>query len=197
MWRILHKKKYSDIINLEHHTSKTRPKMSIENISAQFDPFAALTGYEDMIEEDVTEVEEKIKIVSGVNGSPENVAKAFYETLFAEESTYEEWKELVAPHEEYLDDFDEENFKKRRKNWEDNKILSVEATDLNTNYAEKTIKEYADNLAENGYELEELTSVSVGITIEDHLERIETIPKEVSVVKINGRWYVAVEYYLE
>ena len=52
-------KKYSDIINLEHHTSKTRPKMSIENRSAQFAPFAALTGYEDMIEEDARYVDEK------------------------------------------------------------------------------------------------------------------------------------------
>ena len=55
-------KKYSDIINLEHHTSKTRPKMSIENRSAQFAPFAALTGYEDMIEEDARYVDEKLEI---------------------------------------------------------------------------------------------------------------------------------------
>ena len=55
-------KKYSDIINLEHHTSKTRPKMSIENRSAQFAPFAALTGYEDMIEEDARYVDEKLAI---------------------------------------------------------------------------------------------------------------------------------------
>ena len=55
-------KKYSDIINLEHHISKTRPKMSIENRSAQFAPFAALTGYEDMIEEDARYVDEKLEI---------------------------------------------------------------------------------------------------------------------------------------
>ena len=151
---------------------------------------------EQLIKEDVSETEKTIEIVSGVNDSAENVAKAFYETLFAEDSTYEDWKKLIAPHEEYLDDFEEEDFERRRKNWEDNKILSIEATDKNTNYADKTIKEYTDNLAENGYKLEELTSVSVGITIEDRLERVETIPKEVSVVKINGRWYVAVEYKL-
>ena len=42
---------YSDIINLPHYVSKKRPQMSIEQISAQFAPFAALTGYEDEIEE--------------------------------------------------------------------------------------------------------------------------------------------------
>lgn len=41
--------KYDDIINLPHHVSKTRPKMPLEQRSAQFAPFAALTGYEDEI----------------------------------------------------------------------------------------------------------------------------------------------------
>lgn len=45
------KDNYSDIINLPHHVSKKRPRMSIEQRSAQFAPFAALTGYEDEIEE--------------------------------------------------------------------------------------------------------------------------------------------------
>ena len=39
--------KYDDIINLPHHVSKTRPRMSLEQRSAQFAPFSALTGYED------------------------------------------------------------------------------------------------------------------------------------------------------
>ena len=42
---------YDDIINLPHHVSKTRPRMSIEQRSAQFAPFSALTGYEDEIVE--------------------------------------------------------------------------------------------------------------------------------------------------
>lgn len=42
---------YSDIINLPHYVSKKRTQMSIEQRSAQFAPFAALTGYEDEIEE--------------------------------------------------------------------------------------------------------------------------------------------------
>jgi len=42
---------YDDIINLPHHVSKKHPQMSLEARSAQFAPFAALTGYDDMIDE--------------------------------------------------------------------------------------------------------------------------------------------------
>ena len=42
--------KYSDIINLPHHVSLTRPQMAISDRAAQFSPFAALTGYEEAIE---------------------------------------------------------------------------------------------------------------------------------------------------
>lgn len=42
---------YDDIINLPHHTSSKRTRMSLENRSAQFAPFSALTGYSDAINE--------------------------------------------------------------------------------------------------------------------------------------------------
>ncbi|MCC8195239.1 MAG: YolD-like family protein [Ruminococcus sp.] len=42
---------YSDIINLPHHVSKTHPQMSMQDRAAQFSPFAALTGYDDAIDE--------------------------------------------------------------------------------------------------------------------------------------------------
>ncbi|MCD7785253.1 MAG: YolD-like family protein [Oscillospiraceae bacterium] len=42
---------YSDIINLPHHVSKTHPQMSTQDRAAQFSPFAALTGYDDAIDE--------------------------------------------------------------------------------------------------------------------------------------------------
>lgn len=42
---------YSDIINLPHHVSKRHKPMSLLNRAAQFAPFAALTGYEDAIDE--------------------------------------------------------------------------------------------------------------------------------------------------
>ena len=40
---------YDDIINLQHYEPKHHPRMSMWNRAAQFAPFAALTGYEDAI----------------------------------------------------------------------------------------------------------------------------------------------------
>lgn len=42
---------YDDIIHLPHHVSRRHRAMSMEKRAAQFAPFAALTGYEDAIEE--------------------------------------------------------------------------------------------------------------------------------------------------
>ncbi len=42
---------YADIIDLPHHVSPTRKRMSRRDRAAQFAPFAALTGYGDAIEE--------------------------------------------------------------------------------------------------------------------------------------------------
>ena len=42
---------YSDIINLPHHVSRNHPPMPMMNRAAQFAPFAALTGYEEVIQE--------------------------------------------------------------------------------------------------------------------------------------------------
>ena len=42
---------YEDIIHLPHHVSKTRPRMSMRDRAAQFSPFAALTGYHELIAE--------------------------------------------------------------------------------------------------------------------------------------------------
>ena len=43
--------KYDDIIDLPHPISKHHPPMRVADRAAQFAPFAALTGYEDAIEE--------------------------------------------------------------------------------------------------------------------------------------------------
>ena len=42
---------YDDIINLPHHVSPNRRRMSNVERGAQFSPFAALTGYEAAVEE--------------------------------------------------------------------------------------------------------------------------------------------------
>ena len=43
--------KYDDIINLPNPTPKCKPRMSTLDRAAQFAPFAALTGYEAVVEE--------------------------------------------------------------------------------------------------------------------------------------------------
>ena len=54
--------KYDDIIEMEHHISKKHPQMSLYARSAQFVPFAALTGYEDAVKETGRKVENRIDI---------------------------------------------------------------------------------------------------------------------------------------
>ena len=43
--------KYERIINLPHHISNSRARMSREDRAAQFAPYSALSGYEDAVEE--------------------------------------------------------------------------------------------------------------------------------------------------
>ena len=67
------KKVYADIIDLPHHQSATRPHMSLHDRAAQFAPFAALSGYDDMVTETArltdTEIElsdSEIEIINSV-----------------------------------------------------------------------------------------------------------------------------------
>ena len=53
------KTEYDDIIDLPHHVSKVHPQMPLSARAAQFSPFAALTGYEDVIGETVRMTEPK------------------------------------------------------------------------------------------------------------------------------------------
>ena len=52
---------YADIFNLPHHVSDHHPQMSLYDRAAQFAPFAALSGYEDMIGEEARLVDHKIE----------------------------------------------------------------------------------------------------------------------------------------
>lgn len=56
---------YSDIINMPHHVSDTRPHMTMEARAAQFASFAALKGYDraikDADEEAVTAVKDEYR----------------------------------------------------------------------------------------------------------------------------------------
>lgn len=53
---------YDDIINLAHPTSKKHPRMAISDRAAQFSPFAALTGYEDAIDETARVTADKVEL---------------------------------------------------------------------------------------------------------------------------------------
>ena len=54
--------KYDEIINLPHYEPKYHKRMSKMQRAAQFNPFSALTGYDDMVKEVSREVNEKIEI---------------------------------------------------------------------------------------------------------------------------------------
>ena len=43
--------RYDDIIHLPHPTSEKYPRLSMAQRAAQFNPFAALTGYEEAVDE--------------------------------------------------------------------------------------------------------------------------------------------------
>ncbi len=54
------RKKYADIIDLPHHISSNRAHMSLYDRAAQFAPFAALSGYDDMVREEARLTDEDI-----------------------------------------------------------------------------------------------------------------------------------------
>ena len=54
--------RYDDVINRQHPTSKKHPRMSNMNRAAQFAPFAALTGYEEYIEETARLTDRRIEL---------------------------------------------------------------------------------------------------------------------------------------
>ena len=54
-----HMHKYDDIIELPRHVSTRHPRMSVADRAAQFSPFAALTGYEEIVREAARRTEEK------------------------------------------------------------------------------------------------------------------------------------------
>lgn len=54
--------KYDDIINLPHHVSTTRHRMSMLERAAQFQPFRALVGYEDAVHETARLTDERAEL---------------------------------------------------------------------------------------------------------------------------------------
>ncbi len=54
---------YSCLLYNPHYESKTRPHMSMYDRAAQFSPFAALTGYEESVEETAREETDRMNIL--------------------------------------------------------------------------------------------------------------------------------------
>lgn len=84
---------YDDILHLPHPTSKTHRRMSRQDRAAQFSPFAALTGYEAVVEEtrrltdqrrELTEEEKavldaRLRMVLEWQGSPPEVTVTYFQ----------------------------------------------------------------------------------------------------------------------
>lgn len=51
---------FADILSLPRPEPRNHPRMAMEKRAAQFSPFAALTGYEDVVEQTAKEHEDKI-----------------------------------------------------------------------------------------------------------------------------------------
>ena len=66
---------YADIINLPHFQSTKRPHMSLYDRAAQFAPFAALTGFDDMVTE-----EEALSLA--IDTAKAKIEKEFCESTF-------------------------------------------------------------------------------------------------------------------
>lgn len=61
--------KYKDIIDLPHHQSIKRQRMSLIDRSAQFSPFAALTGHNDAIIETARLTDRQIELDEGTKSN--------------------------------------------------------------------------------------------------------------------------------
>ncbi len=55
------KNPYRDIIDLPHPVSKKHPQMSLSDRAAQFAPFAALTGFDEEVDETAEQVRRRIR----------------------------------------------------------------------------------------------------------------------------------------
>lgn len=54
--------RYDNMLDLPHHVSRTHPQMPPDNRAAQFAPFAALTGYEEAVNETARLTDRKIEL---------------------------------------------------------------------------------------------------------------------------------------
>lgn len=53
---------YEDIVDLPHHVSKKHPQPTMADRAARFAPFAAITGYEEMVLEEARVTDDRIEM---------------------------------------------------------------------------------------------------------------------------------------
>ena len=53
---------YEDIVDLPHHVSRKHPQPTMADRAARFAPFAAITGYEEMVLEEARVTDERIEM---------------------------------------------------------------------------------------------------------------------------------------
>lgn len=54
--------KYKDMLHMPHPVSNSHPRMSLQERAAQFSPFAALTGYEEALQETARQTDHFIEL---------------------------------------------------------------------------------------------------------------------------------------
>ena len=59
------KHKYDDILDCPHHVSSVHPPMPLIDRAAQFAPFSALTGYEEIVKEEARLTEQRVELDEG------------------------------------------------------------------------------------------------------------------------------------
>ena len=72
---------YDDIIELEYHKSTKHPPMSLYARSAQFSSFAALTGYEEAVNETARETGKRIEIDDELKNILDRKIQILYEQI--------------------------------------------------------------------------------------------------------------------
>ena len=75
--------KYDDIINLPHHVSEKRARMSMTDRAAQFSPFAALTGYDAAIAETARLTEFRMELEESAKAALNEKLRKLAETVSA------------------------------------------------------------------------------------------------------------------
>lgn len=73
--------KYEDLLHMPHHTSKARPQMSMQNRAAQFSPFAALVGYDDLIIETARLTDQRMELDESVKAELNEKLRLLLEML--------------------------------------------------------------------------------------------------------------------